>query len=446
ASSQFFDKKNYGFETQLPDGENNNVSLLGMPAENDWILHGPYSDKSLIRNALTMQIGRDMMDYASRTKFCEVVINGNYRGVYLLMEKIKRDENRVDIATLRPADTAGDELTGGYIFQLDRDDEITEDDGWYSPHGSNPYYAYHSPNYRQLMPVQRQYMENWMTNFEQAMLQPTFSITYENYIDVNSFIDYFLINELAKHIDAFKLSFYMYKQKDSNGGKLHFGPIWDFNLGYGNFDFGCDEAANGWIYLCTSRAFWLNKIIGISSVRDRMHCRWQTLRQDELNTNTLLNRIDSLVTELGPAVEQNFTQFDVLGQYLWPNSFVGNTHTEEIDFLKSWLIQRLNWMDNNMYGNPNFDCDELVSVNELPLAQQLEVYPNPFKNQITFSLKNESVNDGEVLIFNTLGHLVTRFELSQKQTLNQQSLPTGLYFYEYRRGKQLVQQGKLVKQ
>ncbi|MCH2236200.1 MAG: CotH kinase family protein, partial [Crocinitomicaceae bacterium] len=132
ASSQFFNKKNFGFETQDEFGENNNVSLLDMPAENDWILHGPYSDKSLIRNALTFEIGNDVMNYASRTRFCELMINNQYTGVYLLMEKIKEDENRVDIATLNSDDIEGDDLTGGYIFQIDRDNPDVDGVGWYS--------------------------------------------------------------------------------------------------------------------------------------------------------------------------------------------------------------------------------------------------------------------------------------------------------------------------
>ncbi|MEM6805085.1 MAG: CotH kinase family protein, partial [Bacteroidota bacterium] len=447
ASSQLFDKKNYGFETQLANGENNNVSLLGLPEENDWILHGPYTDKSLIRNALTFQIGRDMMDYASRTVFCDLVINGDYRGVYLLMEKIKRDNNRVDIARLRPEDIAGDELTGGYIVQIDRDDPNTEEDGWYSPYGNNPFYAYHSPSQNQLMPEQRRYIRNWITDFELAMVQATFARTYEDYIDVASFIDYFLINELAKHIDAFKLSFYMYKEKDSDGGKLHMGPIWDFNLGYGNFDFDCNPNANGWIYPCTSRAFWLQKILSIGAVQDRMYCRWRGLRQGSLSNANLMNRIDSMVGVLGPAVDANFSQFDILGEYIWPNNFVGDTHAEEIVFLKNWLTQRLSWMDANMFGDPTVDCNLILDTEDFEESLVgLKVYPNPFTDQITFSLENESFREGEIFVYDMFGNLINRFGLKDLYNLNVAKLPVGMYFYEFRKGQERLQQGKVLKQ
>jgi hypothetical protein len=120
SSSQSFPKKAYGFETQDILGENNNVSLVGMPAENDWILYAPYSDKALIRNTLTYHFGNQLMEYAPRTKMCELVINGEYRGVYVLMEKIKQDQNRVDIADLTINDIAGDSLSGGYILKVDK--------------------------------------------------------------------------------------------------------------------------------------------------------------------------------------------------------------------------------------------------------------------------------------------------------------------------------------
>ncbi|MEM9545175.1 MAG: CotH kinase family protein [Bacteroidota bacterium] len=446
ASSQFFDKKNYGFETQDENGENNNVSLLGIPEENDWILHGPYSDKSLIRNVLTFEIGREMMDYASRTRFCELIINEDYRGIYVLMEKIKRDANRVDISALRPEDIEGDELTGGYIIQIDRDNEEIAADGWYSPYGGNPFYRFHHPDHDQLAPEQKEYIEAWITDFERAMQQPFFASIYDEYIDTKSFIDYFLINELAKHIDAFKLSFYMYKRKDSNGGKLHLGPIWDFNLGYGNFDFGCLPNPEGWIYPCISRAFWLEKIVDITAVKNRMYCRWQQLREQKLNTSRLMDRIDSMYTALSPAVDRNFNQFDILGTYIWPNSFVGDSYEEVVDFLKSWLTARLEWMDDNMFGNPTQDCDALLDVNQDDLKPSLNIFPNPFTSQISFFLSNESTIGLEVSIYDILGTPIVQAGLLPIKSLDLSYLPAGIYFYTLKDKSHILKHGRLIKQ
>lgn len=445
-SSQMFEKKNYGLETRDQDGENNNVPLLGMPDENDWILHGPYSDKSLMRNALTFQIGRDMMDYASRTRFCELIINNDYRGVYLLMEKIKRDNNRVDISRVRSADTTGDELTGGYIVQVDRDDPLIAGDGWYSPHGSSPFYAFHSPDYDELAPVQKAYIKNWITDFELAMSRPDFASTYENYIDVPSFVDYFLINELTKHIDAFKLSFYMHKKKDSNGGKLHMGPIWDFNLGYSNFDFACDPNPEDWIFPCTSNVFWVDKLVGIPAVQDRMYCRWQELREQVLKTSFLLARIDSMEDELGPAVDRNFNRFDILGQYVWPNNYIGNTHRDEIIFLRNWLRQRLVWMDRNMFGNPNANCKQILDVDTEGLDRQLTVHPNPFSGLVTFSVDGVALPNGEVHIYDLRGNFIEKVNPREQTTVDLEDLAAGMYFYQYRKAGQAVQTGKLLKQ
>ncbi|MFT5071773.1 MAG: hypothetical protein ACI8V8_001744, partial [Chitinophagales bacterium] len=120
SSSQGFPKKSFSLETQDALGENNNVSILDMPIENDWVLYAPYSDKSLIRNVLTYQLGESLDRYAPRTQLCELLINNEYQGVYVFTEKVKRDDNRVDIAKLTVNDTIGDDLTGGYILKIDK--------------------------------------------------------------------------------------------------------------------------------------------------------------------------------------------------------------------------------------------------------------------------------------------------------------------------------------
>ena len=445
-SSQFFEKKNYAFETQTEAGENNNISLLGMAEENDWILHGPYSDKSLIRNALTFEIGNDLMEYASSTRFCELIINDDYRGVYVLMEKIKQDDSRVDIAKLLPEDLEGDELTGGYIIEIDRDNPNLEEEGWYSSFPSYPFYTYHDPGRDELMPEQKTYIRDWISDFELAMNSPSYESTYQNYLDIESFIDYFLVNELTKHIDAFKLSFYMYKQKDSDGGKLHMGPIWDFNLGYGNFDFACEPDPEGWIYPCTARVFWLEKIIGIEAVQDQVYCRWQQLREDKLETELLMSRIDSLVSYVEPAANRNFNRFEILGNYVWPNFFIGDTYNEEVDYLRDWLDQRLFWMDQNMLGNASANCGEILRINENKIKMPLKVYPNPFSNEVTFSFSDHANKNGTVVIYSIMGAKLMEFRPIEGQPDGFSELKRGIYYYRYEVNNQPIQQGKIIKE
>jgi hypothetical protein len=148
-------QKPYGFETRDDAGNNLNVQILDMPEENDWILTANYNDKAFLRNYLAFDIFRKMGHYAPRTLFCEVVVNGQYQGIYLLGEKIKQDKNRVDITELNPDENTGDELTGGYIFV---NDYYTESDSWlskYSPlnrPGGDVYFVYYDPEPDQLLP------------------------------------------------------------------------------------------------------------------------------------------------------------------------------------------------------------------------------------------------------------------------------------------------------
>jgi hypothetical protein len=444
SSSLSFPKKNYGFETRRADGRNNNVSLLGLPAENDWILHGPYSDKSLMRNVLSFHIGNAMGRYAPRTRWCEVFLNDGYLGVYVLMEKIKRDDNRVDIANLRSDDISGDELTGGYIFSIDRDDDGPES-GWYSPYTDAVFYRYRDPNFDELLPVQKEYLRNYVNAFETAMTSSPSASTYEDYIDVPSWIDYWLATELFKHIDNFKFSFYMYKKKDSNGGKIHFGPLWDLNLGYGNFDFVRDPGPEGWSYVWTSsgflRPFWVLALSDDPSMQHRINCRWAELRQGSLRTADLLQFIDQNAALLAEAQQRNFARWPVLGTYIWPNSFVGDTYAEEVDFLKNWLTARLAWMDENMLG----DC-ALMPTDEADSPPILRVFPNPFQQQVHFQLTT-TTEAGQLLIFDLLGKLVfeTTLDPLTSHSLSLRQLASGMYFYQFSVNQQVLASGKLVK-
>ena len=363
SSSQSFPKKPYGFETQDSLGNNNNVSLLGMPIENDWILYAPYTDKSLMRNFLTFDLGRKMGNYCSRTVYCELVINGDYQGVYILMEKIKRDKNRVDIADLDSDDLNGDSLTGGYIVKIDK---FTGSGGsnWQSnfPNlgGGSTFIQYHYPEGPALHPIQKNYIENFVDSFENALSGPNFNDTligYSKYIDVNSFIDLYIINELSRNIDGYRLSTYMYKDRDDNGGKLTMGPLWDYNLAFGNANYCNGELTAGWEVddggqgCAWNNPFWFERLLEDSNYVNKLKCRWEYLRVNSFHKDSIFNFIDSLALYLDDASDRNFQRWDILGTYVWPNFYVGNTYQDEIGFLKNWIEFRLVWIDNNLLGN-----------------------------------------------------------------------------------------------
>ena len=373
SSSQSFPKKSYALETQDINGNNNNVSLLGMPVENDWILYAPYSDKSLMRNFLTFNLGEKMGNYSPRTVYCELVVNGYYKGVYVLMEKIKRDNNRVDIAKLDSNDIAGDSLTGGYIIKIDK---YTGGggDNWLSDFpnigGGSLYIQYHYPEASVMLSEQLDYIEHYIDSFEYALNGVNFSDTsigYSKYIDVNSFIDLYIMNELSKNIDGYRLSTYMYKDRDDNGGKLTMGPFWDYNLAYGNADY-CeggltagwevdgDGGACGW-----NNPFWFERLLDDTTYQNRLKCRWEYLRDRSFHEDSIFNFIDSIALYLDDAQQRNFQKWDVLGTYIWPNFYIGNTYQDELIFIKTWLSARLDWIDNNIVGN----CNSLINSDEL---------------------------------------------------------------------------------
>jgi hypothetical protein len=196
SSSAGYPKPQFRFETQDSLGENLNVSLCGLPEENDWILNGPYNDKSLIRNVLAYNLSFELRRYASRTVYCELFLNEEYIGLYILMEKIKRDKDRVDISKLTESDNAGDELTGGYIIKIDKLDG--ENVGLWLSNYDTPY-QYHYPKPDEITQEQKEYIHNYFNKFEDLMNSDDFNDPingYQNFIDVDSFIDHFILNEL----------------------------------------------------------------------------------------------------------------------------------------------------------------------------------------------------------------------------------------------------------
>lgn len=334
SSSQTFPKKPYALETQDSIGNNNNVSLLDMPIENDWILYAPYSDKALMRNFLTFDLGRKMGHYSTRTVYCELVINGDYKGIYILMEKIKRDKDRVDIAKLDADDLAGDSLTGGYIVKFDK---YTGTGGvdWLSDFpnisGGSLYIQYHYPEATALQPQQLNYIEQYVDSFEYALNGLNFadtSIGYAKYIDINSFIDFYIINEISKNIDGYRLSTYIHKDKQSKGGKLTMGPFWDFNLAFGNADYCNGGITSGWEVnggCGGNNPFWFERLLDDTIYENKLKCRWEYLREKSFHQDSIFNFIDSMALYLNDAQQRNFQQWPTLGAYVWPNFYVGNS-------------------------------------------------------------------------------------------------------------------------
>ncbi len=417
-TAQMFPKKSYTVETRLSDGSNNNVSLLGFPKENDWVLHGPYSDKSLMRNALAYSIGNAMGNgWHPRNRFVELEINGEYRGVYLFVEKIKIDKNRVDIAKLKPEDSTGDELTGGYIISIDRDQEGSWNSPFMGRTGSvDVPFSYVDPDYEDLAPSQIHYIRSYITEFESALHGDNFKdpeLGYRAYINVESFIDYFIITELSRDLDGYRVSVYFHKDKDSKGGKLTMTPFWDYNICFGNANFFSANNPVGWASDGIGAGdwyeipFWWDKFREDPYFETVLKYRWEKLREQVLSKSTINNFIDSCRNVLEEAQVRNFEKFKVLNSYVWPNNYIGGSYTNEVNYLKNWISDRIDWLDLQIDKiEPSF----VVSNHEIASTINFEtmVYPNPFSDNFSIEINSPNNANVEIVINNMLGQLVCR--------------------------------------
>jgi hypothetical protein len=443
-SSQEFPKKSYALETQTESGDNNNVSLLEMPEENDWILYAPYSDKSLMRNVLTFQLARDIGQYAPRTRFCELFLNGDYQGIYVLMEKIKRDKNRVNIAKLTPQDVSGDALTGGYILKLDWEDPKSQ--GWYSPIDGSLFH-YHHPQKEDLLPVQKEYIKDFITQFETVLdgnlyLDPVQG--YRRYIDMESFFDYFISAELAHNADSYALSTFMYKDRDSRDHALHMGPQWDFNLAYGNQDEGPYGSPQrwSWEYPLDPNSFWWERFLSDTIFTNQLKERYADLRNDVLDEDRILSLIDSTANALDEAQQRNFQRWPVLGEWVWPNAYVGDTYQDEIDYLKDFIHERLQWLDDHFPGLSAEGPDPAGPGSGGMKGYAIQTYPNPFYSSTHFQFDITYPGQVRITIYNVLGKkvktLLSAYQNSGVTTViwdrkdsRGVSVPGGVYFYVF---------------
>ncbi len=361
SSSAGFAKQNFAVETWDVDNEDLAVSLLDMPEDSDWILHGPYSDKTLMRNALTYQWSNAVGQYAVRTRFVELYINqaangqlgqstNDYRGIYVFMEKIKIQPGRVDIDDMLASDNNEPEISGGYILKNDRLDP--GDAGIRTARGQP--LALYAPKEDDISPQQRSWIINWLNQYETALYGGNFAnpeLGYRKFIDTTSFIDHHLIVELCKNIDGYRLSTFMYKKR---GGKMFMGPVWDYNLSLGNADYNAGWQTSGWYYTHTGGNGypWYPRLFQDKGFDTEYRQRWSALREGPLATDVLQKSIDDYVELLEEAVPRNFTRWRILGVELWPNWFVGKTYAEEITFMKNWLDGRLAWMDSQLTVPP----------------------------------------------------------------------------------------------
>lgn len=438
SSSQLFPKKPYGFKTRDEDGENIKVSLLGLPKEDTWTFNASYNDKTLMRDGLTYILAGKIMDYAPRVRYTEMFVNGEYQGIYLIIEKITRDKNRVNIAKMSKSDNEGDAVTGGYIIKIDKKTGSNSGEGWSSAYPniqdstSHTFFQFEYPKAKNITTQQKNYCEKYFNFIDSLILSDDYKNPvsgYRKYIDTESLIDFIIINEFTKNPDAFTFSTFFYKERDSDGGLIKFGPIWDFNIALGNVDYCPGGNPEGLVVFniedecLTSPHFWWRKIMEDESFYAELKQRWQDLRLHQLTEDNIMNTVDSLAQLVGEAQVRNFERWPILGEYIWPNYYVGETYEEEVAFLKNWIHDRLAFLDRE-WDFKGSATEEFSNIENITLV------PNPVSDLVT--IKSDLIStQTKIVIIDISGNVVPTRVISSENgslILDMNGYLPGIYF------------------
>lgn len=358
-SSRTFDKSGYAIRLVTEDGQNNPQSMMGMSAHHEWALHGPILDKTLMRNYLWYNLAGEIMDYAPNVRFCEVILNGEYMGVYVMTETITagREGARLNLSVDKK-----DNTFSGYLLRLDR--------GSGTPiKNIDPFsvYTYRFQNkvnieYPGAANLTQELAESIRQDFS-AFEKALYSFDYDNktygyqtMIDVQSFIDYFLINELALNYDAGSLSTYIYKDMD---GKLRL-CVWDFNSASDNyqesvFDVSGFELQNGvWYFMLFKDEDFVNALID----------RYYELRQSYFSDEYLQTYIDEVQAYLGDAIDRNYEKwgysFGQAHDLLVPTERNPRSYEEAVSDMEDVLLRRAAWMDENIETLRQYSAESKV--------------------------------------------------------------------------------------
>ncbi|MEM9052234.1 MAG: CotH kinase family protein [Bacteroidota bacterium] len=439
-STQDFFKKTYSIELWDENLEDQSVNLFGMGGEEDWILHAMVIDKTQLRIPMSFYLWERMGNYAIERKYVELVLNGEYRGLYAFMERLKRDDDRIDIAKLDEDDLAGDSLTGGYILRVDWIFDIEDENEYFlseydSQDGDPMTYQYYYPKAENILPPQRAYIKEFMDDFEDAVFSNDYfnsqNVRYSDYVDIETFVDFILINEFSKNADGYKLSSYLHKDRDDNDPRLKAGPIWDFDQTYGLSTVCSSHITSGWTYLqnqegcgdLESMPLWWQAMMQDTVFTNLMDCRWQQYRESFLHQDTIFAWIDERVSFLENPIERNFERWDFIGEEIWiePENFP-ETYDGEIQYLKNWITARLNWLDNNIPGNCEFSTLSTdFNENQIPLV----IYPNPSSGIFQFDPLIEA--NATIRVFNSLGQMVEEIRGLSLTSIDLSSFPKGIY-------------------
>lgn len=386
STSRRYPKRSMGFVLRDETTHSNrDFGLLGMPPESHWVLYAPYPDKSLIRDVLGYDLWAAMGHYSVRSRYVEMFVcrqakrlsRENYVGVYVLLEKIRRGPNRVNIAKLGPDDNSEPTISGGYIIKKDRLDR--NDNPFTTSLGHTLGIEY--PKGEKLTAAQKQWINRWFNEFEAALMGPDYADPakgYARYIDVDSFIDYYWIVEMPKTIDGFAYSMFM--QKDRNG-KLAISAIWDWNFSFGNANYNGGSETDGWYWpnLGPEHYPWYGRLFTDPNFKQKHIDRWAELRRGVFATSNLMARIDAYTNLLHEAQAREFERWPRLGRYVWANAdadWPNTTYAGTIQYMKNFLRLRLKWIDSQFTPAPELGASDGAVPRDfmLPIKSEHPVY------------------------------------------------------------------------
>ena len=347
----------------------NSTSLLGMPPSKNWVLLANYADKTLMRNDIAFMLGTSLpMAYTPRTQYVDLNVNGVYQGVYQLAEHIRVDKNRVNIPEMKVTDTDPKNITGGYLMEIDfrlhkdyckdpftqsftpacvgevntqRDIDFCLD----STHGMSPF-CLASPDtlHEPAWSAQRAYIQKYFADTEAALFSDNFTdpnVGYAAYLDVDSTIDYYIINELFKNVDGAVASAYLYKKRE---GKLFFGPIWDFDLALGNAGYNEVDKTYGWHI---RQATWFARLFQDPVFEAKVKQRWKTLKANG-NIEYIFTYAKARSIWLGKAQEKNFNLWQIFFWQEWYTRIIMGSYSGEVNEMIRWQRERMMWMDTEL--------------------------------------------------------------------------------------------------
>jgi len=394
------------------------ASILGMPSNKDWVLLANYADKTLMRNSIAYDLGSQMkFPYTPRTTHVDVILNGRYQGNYLIGEHIKVDDNRVNITEMDPGDIDEEKITGGYFLELD-----DYRDGIYFELASGLPFVIKSPD-EDMAQEQMNYIKNYMQATENVIFSEDFADPengYAKYINPETFIEWYWVMEVLKNIDAQDVSsIFYYKDR---GEKLNMGPLWDLDVAAGNASVNGGDDPTGF-YVRESK--WFKRLFEDSTFKAKAEGRWFTLKDELLSKLPVM--IDDYSNKLDISQQQNFYRWNILNQVVWPSPVAVGSYEGEVNYLRNWLSERVDWIDSQIERPEDPEDPEVITAVDNK-DYGISMFPNPTSKELYIELAATTLVESAHLV-DVLGRTAVISDLTPGVTtkIDVSGLQRGVY-------------------